>query len=161
MPGFLANLIGGKTADIVESVGNVADKFITTGQEKEEFKAEIAKEVNRHNETLLAEANKEFETVVKDMESARNREIQIATSEVAPKINKIIGAVLALFVTFGFFTLLTIACFHGFPPANATVLNIMLGALGTGFGMVLSYYFGSSVGSKSKQEALDKMMSSK
>lgn len=161
MPGFFANLIAGKTADIVESVGNVADKFITTGQEKEEFKLEVAKEVNRSLEALAIEGNKELEIIMKDKDSSRNREIQIANSESAPKLNKIITPLLAIFITLGFFTLLTIACFHGFPPANAELLYIMLGSLGTGWIGIVGYYFGSSIGSSKKQDTIDKMMESK
>lgn len=155
MPGIISGIIGriagDKAADIVTSVGEVADKFITTGQEKEEFKAEVAKEINRHLEIITSEQNKE-------LESARNREIQIATSENVPTLNKIIVPILALGVTAGFFTLLTIACFKGFPEANERLLDILLGSLGTAWIMIIGYYFGSSVSSKAKQETIEKFM---
>lgn len=47
-------------------------------------------------------------------------------------------------VTVGFFALLGLMAFRVLPPNNETILNVMLGSLGTGWTMVLSYYFGSS-----------------
>jgi hypothetical protein len=163
MPGIISGIIGkiagDKAADIVTSVGEVADKFITTGQEKEEFKAELTKEVNRHIEALSVEQNKELETIIKDMDSARNREIQIATSDKVPKLNKLITPILGLFVTVGFFGLLTLAAYKAFPPENERMLDIMTGSLGTAWIGIVMYYFGSSASSSRKQDSLDKMMS--
>jgi hypothetical protein len=51
---------------------------------------------------------------------------------------------LGMSVTVGFFALLTMMAFHELPSANQAILNTMVGGLGTGFALVLSYYFGSS-----------------
>ncbi|MBX2842248.1 MAG: holin family protein [Flammeovirgaceae bacterium] len=40
MPSFFTKIFSGGVAEVVDSLGNVADKFITTKAEKEEFKAE-------------------------------------------------------------------------------------------------------------------------
>ncbi|MDW7693785.1 holin family protein [Flammeovirgaceae bacterium SG7u.111] len=40
MPSFFSKVFSGGVADVVDSLGNVADKFITTKEEKEQFKAE-------------------------------------------------------------------------------------------------------------------------
>jgi len=43
------------------------------------------------------------------------------------------------------------------PEKNSQVLNVMLGALGTMVTAVANYYFGSSSGSKSKDEKIAQM----
>ena len=53
-------------------------------------------------------------------------------------------AVLAFVLTTGFFGLLAVMVFHDVPEGSSTLLNIMLGALGSSFGMMVSYYYGSS-----------------
>ena len=46
MPNILTNLLGGTTAkDVIEGVGNVADKFIQTPEEKQAFLAEVEKTI--------------------------------------------------------------------------------------------------------------------
>lgn len=84
---------------------------------------------------------KESELVFKDIESAREREMIL--QDVTP-------ALLAGGITFGFFTLLGLFIFVSIPPSSATLLNVMLGSLGTAFIQVVSYYFGSSLGSDKK-----------
>lgn len=54
---IIGKIVSGSAGSIVDSVGNVADKFITTGQEKAEFKAEVEKEINRHIETIQQQVN--------------------------------------------------------------------------------------------------------
>jgi hypothetical protein len=85
------------------------------------------------------------ELAYKDRDSARNREIQ--TKDFTPKV-------LAFGVTLGFFGLLAYMLKWDVPPANKDILNIMLGALGGAWVSIISYYFGSSSGSKEKTEIL-------
>lgn len=56
----ITGLLSGGAGELITSVGNVADKFITTNAEKEAFKLEISKEINRHQESILAEATKQL-----------------------------------------------------------------------------------------------------
>lgn len=154
----IKNLIGGKAADIVDSVGNVVDKFVQTKEEKDAAKLEITKALNEHLEKMEAEVSKQLETQVKEMESARQREIQIATSEKAPTLNKIITPLLAVFVIALTFTLFYLIMFHGVKGVEKDILVFVLGALTGYVGMVLSYYFGSSIGSAQKQQQLDKVL---
>ena len=159
---FIANIIGKVTstgaANVVESVGNVADKFITTGQEKEEFKAEVTKEINRHIEAMASAQNSELETLMKDMDSARNREIQISTSDKAPLINKIIQPVLALLLLGSCFVMWYTILFKDIPAEKEMLVAGIVGSLTTIAMGVVGYYFGSSIGSRNKQEQLDKIM---
>ncbi len=84
-----------------------------------------------------------------DRDSARNREIK--TKDWTPKI-------LAGGITVGYFGVLFYMLTHGLPTTGGSeAMLVMLGTLGTAFGGVMAYYFGSSAGSKEKTEALNRM----
>jgi hypothetical protein len=85
-----------------------------------------------------------------DTESARA--LQVQTKSLTP-------AALAGFVTAGFFGLLSLMAFHSVPAENQTVLNTMLGALGTSWLGIIHFYFGSSAGSQAKDATIQKMAS--
>lgn len=110
---------------------------------------------------IKAEAYKLIELDYKDIDSARQREIAIATSDAAPLINKIIAPILALVIVGLTFTLFYIIMFNTVQNIEKDIIVYVLGALTTYVGMVLSYYFGSSSSSKKKDEALEKMFKNK
>jgi hypothetical protein len=71
-----------------------------------------------------------------------------------------VKAVLALVVILGF--LCSIAVWFFVPvkdltPAALSAIGQLTGMLGTGFGVVLGYYFGSSLSSGAKDETISKM----
>ena len=147
---ILSKIVSGSAGSIIDSVGNVADKFITTGQEKAEFKAEVEKEINRHLEAITTAANTE-------MESARNREVLIATSTAAPLINKIITPLIALGVIGLTFALFYMVMFKSWGTEKDVVIYI-LGVLSAVTTQIIAYYFGSSSGSKEKSDQLKNLM---
>ena len=83
-----------------------------------------------------------------DRDSARQREMVIKD-----KTPQIVGVLLMV----GFFGLLATLMFIDIPPKNQQVLHIMLGSLGTMATAVANYYFGSSSGSKMKDEKIARM----
>jgi hypothetical protein len=95
---------------------------------------------------------KEIELDNKDRDSARNRETAIATNEAAPLINKIVTPVLALGVTALTFGLFGLLIFVDVKPEAKDILIYILGALSAALTQILSYYFGSSAGSKEKDD---------
>jgi DNA-directed RNA polymerase len=159
--GFLKNLISGKGSEIITSVGEIADKFITTGQEKEEFKAEIQKEINRHTEAMQIEATKELEVYTKDMANARDMNSRIQESEKASWLSKNIAYILDLFVGLLWGTITVILFLKVFKIAADDVDMVSLMALhGTVtavFMISMNFHRGSSIGSERKQKQLDRM----
>ena len=120
-----------------------------------------------HEEELMRlriEENKldlaELELRLKDTNSARDREVQIATSDKAPLLNKIVTPVLALSLLVMTFTLFGVVMFDNNPvdASRKDVLIYILGVLSAISTQVVSYYFGSSVGSKEKSDQLREAM---
>jgi hypothetical protein len=93
---------------------------------------------------------------VKDVGAAREREVQIATSKDAPLLNKIVTPLLALGLLFITFTLFGIVMFQDAPvdSSRKDILIYILGVLSAISTQIVSYYFGSSQGSKDKSEQL-------
>jgi energy-converting hydrogenase Eha subunit A len=160
---LVANAVMAKGKDWVENKLGVELKPDMTSEDY--AKLQIA--TMQHEEELLKlklEDNKldlqELDLRLKDTDSARKRETEIATSEKAPLINKIVTPVLALGVTAITFVLFGILMFDRSPvePSRKDILVYVLGALTAISTQVISYYFGSSIGSKDKSAQLDKVL---
>ena len=80
-----------------------------------------------------------------DVKDARERNV---------KLNDITPATLAFLVTLGFFGVLSVFMFTDIPKDSETVLNIMLGSLGTAWTSIIGFYFGSSRSSEVKNYLL-------
>ena len=99
----------------------------------------------------IKQAEEEFKEtlaiITLDIADARNREVQV--KDYTPRI-------LAYGVSLGFFGILALYTYGTVPEVNASVLNILLGSLGTAWVSIINYYFGSSIGSQRKTELLSK-----
>lgn len=157
---IIGDIIGKSGGNILESVGNTVDKFIQTKEEKDAAKVELQKLVNEHVEKMTALAASEAEAYLKDVADARDREMQIATSDKAPLINKVITPVLAVGAILLSFILFYVILFKEL-GAEKDIIIYVLGAITAMVGQIFSYYFGSSSGSKQKAEQLDSLMKSK
>lgn len=138
--------------DTILSIGEkVLDRVMPDPAAAAQAKLELAKQAQDGR-------LKEIEAQFKDIDSARNRETQIATSEAAPLINKIITPVLALSITGLSFVLFGVIIFMEVTPQAKDILIYVLGVLSALVTQVASYYFGSSMGSKDKTEELRKVL---
>ncbi len=134
------------------SIGEkVLDKVMPDPNAKAEAQAKLMEMAQRGQ---LAE----LEAMGKEMESARNREIQIATSDAAPMLNKIVTPVLALGTVGLTFILFGVIIFVDVDADSKDILIYVLGALTSAVTMVLGYYFGSSAGSKEKDSKIKELM---
>ncbi|MFZ9071212.1 MAG: 3TM-type holin [Burkholderiaceae bacterium] len=137
------------------SIGEkVLDKVIPDPNAKAEAQAKLMEMAQKGQ---LAE----LEAMGKEMESARNREIQIATSDAAPMLNKIVTPVLALGTVSLTFILFGVIIFTDVDAESKDILIYVLGALTSAVTMVLGYYFGSSAGSKEKSSQIDELLGKK
>jgi hypothetical protein len=117
------------------------------GQATPEYNAKLQEEANKHEEFMAA-------LDAKDRADARDREIQIATNDKAPTINKVVTPIIALGVLSLAFVLFGIIIFIDVRPEAKDILIYVLGVLSAAVTQILSYYFGSSQGSKEKNDQL-------
>lgn len=127
----LGNVILGKPnashEEVMGALGNLTPEMLGKVKQAEaELQAKL-KELDIQVDQLHQE----------DRADARNRQIELK--------DHIPGYLIGT-VTVGFFGLLAVMSFHGVPAENRDLVNVMLGALGTGWSSGMMYFFGSSRG---------------
>jgi hypothetical protein len=157
--GLVANAVLAKGKKVVEDKLGVelkpdmsADEIIALKTAEMEHEEELLRLRLEENKLDLAE----LEVRLKDVDSARDREVAIATSDKVPLINKIVTPVLALSILILTFTLFGVVMFDNNPvdSSRKDILIYILGVLSAISTQIVSYYFGSSQGSKDKAEQL-------
>ena len=93
-----------------------------------------------------------------DRDSARKAYAAVATSEYATKLDKAVVPILALGVVGLAFSLIGILMFVNTPQDQQQIIIFALGFITSAAGQVLSFYFGSSQGSKDKTEEIKGML---
>lgn len=154
--GFIKDLISGGANTLVDSVGKVLDNVITTKEEKLQLENEIKKSEMQYQLELKKMSNEEKQMILGDISSARQREVQIQSSEHATNLSKNVSPILAFgttFLTMLFFYILVFKPDSISDDSKEVVLYI-LGVLSAILTQVYSYYFGSSMGSADKARTL-------
>jgi hypothetical protein len=100
------------------------------------------------------DALRQYELDLKDLDSARQREVAITTSDVVPLINKIISPIIAILVILLTYILLYIIIFNRGNNLEKDVLYYVLGSLIVNIGQIIAYHFGSSRGSANKDSTI-------
>jgi hypothetical protein len=95
---------------------------------------------------------------VQDRDSARKAYAQVATSEYATKLEKLVVPLLALGVVGLAFALIAVLMFVNTPQDQQQLIIFALGFITSAAGQVLSFYFGSSQGSRDKTKEIQDMM---
>ncbi|MDP2888488.1 MAG: hypothetical protein Q8P34_05900 [Bacteroidota bacterium] len=149
---FISDLFSGGANTLVDSVGKVLDNVITTKEEKMQLENEIRKSEMQFQLDLKRLSNEEQQMMLGDISSARQREVQVQTSEKASWMAKNIQHAIAAGTT-----LITLLFFYIliFKPESITseskdIVLYILGVLSAILTQVYSYYFGSSAGSAAK-----------
>ena len=153
----LATALGGPMAGLaVKTLSNVllgnedgdADAVAAALQNATPAQLADVKKIDADFKVRMKELEIDLERISSsDRDSARKREV--AVGDHTPKI-------LAAIITFGFFGILFWMFVYGVPKNGNEALLLMLGALQTAFTGIIAYYFGSSAGSKAKDELISK-----
>lgn len=151
----IATAMGGPLAGM--AVRTLSETLLGKPDGTPEELAEAAKSATPDQLLALKNAENNFKLEMKkldvdlekisagDRDSARQMAIQ--TKDWTPRA-------LAGAITVGFFGVLLYMLMYGLPPAGGgEAMLVMLGTLGTAWGAVISFYFGSSAGSRAKDEA--------
>jgi len=143
--------IGGMAANVLRDVLGL-DKGSSEDQLTEALKNATPEQI-----AAVKKADSDFKVQMKqldvdvikldklDRDSARD--MQVKTKSPVP-------AVLSASITMGFFGVLYLMLIQGVPEGEKDVLLVMLGSLGTAWASVVNYWFGSSIGSKSKTDMM-------
>lgn len=140
-------------------VGKVVDKFWPDANLTEEGKQQREgmllklKELEQSGELArLAQETDLYRIDAADRDSARNREIQ--THDSTPRV-------LAYATVAGFFGMVYYMLNWPIPAENRDLITTVMGFVAGFVGGVMTYYFGSSAGSKAKTEAISAALKSK
>ena len=95
---------------------------------------------------------------VQDRDSARQAYAAVATSENATKLDKAVIPILALGTVSLAFVFIAILMFRDVPTDQQQMVIFALGFITSSAGQVLSFYFGSSQGSKDKNKEIQDLM---
>lgn len=93
-----------------------------------------------------------------DRDSARKAYAEVATSEYATKLDKAVVPILALGTVGIAFLLIGILMFKNVPTDQQQIIIFALGFITSASSQVLSFYFGSSQGSKDKTKEIQDMI---
>jgi hypothetical protein len=93
-----------------------------------------------------------------DRDSARKAYAEVATSQYATQLDKMVVPILALGVVGLAFFLIGILMFKNVPTDQQQIIIFALGFITSAAGQVLSFYFGSSQGSKEKTKEIQDML---
>jgi hypothetical protein len=156
LPKVLTGLFSGGASKIVDSVKGVISEFHLSPEDKLKAEQAILDATNKHIEVMEQEFTKQFEIQMKEMDSARKREIDIVTSDKAPLLNKIITPLLAMLILGSTFIFWYIIIFKDITKEKEVLISGIIGSLTTVSMGVVGYYFGSSIGSANKQSQIDK-----
>jgi len=140
-----------------EAVKIIKDKTgIDLSQKKELTPEDLQKlkEFEIKNKELILQ---KLQMYLADKQDARNRDIVLSTNEKTPLIKKIYPEILATIVVIATFVMFYLSVSVNLEAPKKEVVMLLLGTLNTALGMVLSFYFGSSMGSKNKDEVLARM----
>ena len=159
MKELLLKLLGGTGGNIIESITAAAKTFITTDADREKFAQQVTAEINRHMEQLEENAAKIYSIEVDDRKSARERDTAANTAPAASWLSRNIVPLLALLVL-GSTLFLWGKIMFDEGTANGVTMGV-ISSLSTLATFVMSYYFGSSITSASKDKSISNLISQK
>jgi len=133
-------------AEVAEAIGKDPEARLKLLTAENEFKI-------RQKEQEIAE----LRAVLEDVQSARIRQIESEKTTGKKDVNLY---VLAWTIVAGFFALMILLLKIPVPEDQNGVIFMLFGALSTGFGQVLQYFFGSSKGSADKTSEMVAMFRS-
>ena len=155
----IATAVGGPLAGMATRA--ISEALLGKPDATEDELVEAAKNATPEQLLALKQAEQDFVVRMRELDvdlerianedrsSAREREVK--TGDWTPKA-------LAAVVTCGFFGVLFWMIANGLPANGGEAMLVMLGTLGTAWGAIVSYYFGSSAGSREKTQAMNRMM---
>lgn len=160
---FLSKIFGTGVKEVIESASEIADKFITTPDEKKAFQLELEKLATDKQQAMVEAAQSEMDSILKDIQDARSTNTRIQETDKSSFLAKnmaylidimvtLIWAGLALYIVASVFKLIA----HQ-NQVDMTVVMALFAAVTSQFTTVITFHRGSSAGSVSKEKMLMKL----
>lgn len=148
-PGILASTVLGKVLNVSSPTSDSIQKALNSLTLTPELQVQLQEAENQYKQQMQSMGYQHEEELaqlaVQDRASARQMQIQVKSW---------VPSTMSILVTIGFFGLMLLMMFHKIPDGSNDLIDTMIGSLGTAWIMVISYYFGSSVGSDRKTELI-------
>ena len=158
--GFIQNLFSGGASQVINSVGNVLDKVVTTKGEKMQLDLEMKKADHQYEIDMQNLSLEDKKAMLGDLASARESNQKVQESPYATKLAKNVSPILALggsLLCFSLFGWLMFGTWNSEDQSKKEVILYVLGVLSGILTQVFSYYFGSSQGSAAKSDIIHSM----
>jgi hypothetical protein len=138
--------------------GKLIDKLIPDPEAKAKAQLDLAT-LAQNGELAHIQADIDrFKAEVEDRDSARKAHAEVATSANSTPLDKAVVPLLALGVVGLAFMLIAVLMFVDTPDNQQQLVIFALGFVTSAAGQVLSFYFGSSQGSKDKTKEMEGMV---
>jgi len=138
--------------------GKLIDKLIPDPEAKAKAQLELATLAQNGELAQLQADLDRFKAEVEDRDSARKAHAEVATSANSTQLDKAVVPLLALGVVGLAFMLIAVLMFVDTPDNQQQLVIFALGFVTSAAGQVLSFYFGSSQGSKDKTKEMEGMV---
>jgi hypothetical protein len=138
--------------------GKLIDKLIPDPEAKAKAQLELATLAQNGELAQLQADLDRFKAEVEDRDSARKAHAEVATSANSTQLDKVVVPLLALGVVGLAFMLIAVLMFVDTPDNQQQLVIFALGFVTSAAGQVLSFYFGSSQGSKDKTKEIQGMI---
>lgn len=160
----VVGLFTGGEGKLVNAIGKVADDLITSKEEKALLNIEVQKVVNTHIEEMSKQAIQETESYLKDVQSARDANVQIQNSDKASWLAKNIAYCIDAFVilVWGFLTIYLLCVMLAIVKKNDgvdyTAVTAVWGGVTAFAGTIMNFHRGSSKSSEEKTKQIKEMI---
>jgi hypothetical protein len=145
--GMVASALGSNNTpdDVAQALAINPDAAVKLKQIEADHDTRLHELLSQQAQASIAADSARYLADVDNTKDARG--MQVGTKAMTP-------AILAILVTTGFFGVLGTMLFGVWHPSDNNALLILLGSLGTSWGAIVNFYFGSSAGSARKDELL-------
>jgi len=145
--------------DTILSIGEkIIDRVLPDPEQKAKAQLDL-QELAQKGELAHIQADIDrFKAEVEDRDSARKAHAEVATSANSTRLDKAVVPLLALGVVGLAFMLIAVLMFVDTPDNQQQLVIFALGFVTSAAGQVLSFYFGSSQGSKDKTKEMEGMV---
>lgn len=149
---IFGKIFGAGAGEILKPVSDILDSVITNKEEKIRAQAELEKVLNDFLVQKEQIANAAVEMYLKDTQDARSLQKTAIGSD--DKFVRRFIYYLALVVLVAALSMMTLILTGEIPTENKEFAYMIMGSLTTSVATVLAYFFGSTKGSDSKNEAI-------